>query len=103
MIVGIILGVLLVSAFIGWQAWRWSKHLERMERDTRYRRRQLYLFSGLSMLPVIVVSVDVVSGQAPASQLLAAPIALGVAWFFFRAARRVEPSSKSDISKTANQ
>lgn len=103
MIVGIIFGVLLVSAFIGWQTWRFCKHQERLERDTKYRRRWFYTIAGFFALPVISVSVDVLSGRAPALSLLGVPIDLGIAWFFFRAARRVEPSSRAVIPKRADQ
>lgn len=103
MIVKAILGVLLISAFVGWQAWRFCKHGERMERDSRYRRRWFYLWSGLFVLPVIIVGSDVVRGHAHISQLLGAPIALGAAWFFFQAARRVESPSKADIPNKTDQ
>lgn len=103
MIVKVIFGVLLVSIFIGWLAWRFCKHNERMEQDIQYRRRWLYVFSGLFLLPVIILSIDVVRERSPVSHLLGVPIDLGIALFFFRSARRIESSSKADTPKKADQ
>jgi hypothetical protein len=90
MITTIILGVLILSAFLGWVGWRVYKSAERAERDPRYLRRSLLLLGLIYVGSAMYGIEEVVSGRAPIQSLVGLPIGAFLAWFYLRTAFRVK-------------
>jgi DNA-binding transcriptional regulator of glucitol operon len=90
MIAAVIVGVLALSAFLGWSAWRVFKSAERAEQDPRYLRRRLVVL-GLLYVGFAVYGIEeVVTGREPLQSLIGLPIGALFAWFYLRAAFRVK-------------
>jgi hypothetical protein len=98
-IVTIVVGVLAASAIFGWSAIILWKHVDRSDRDARYRRRWLLIYGSLYTLNTAAVLADVATGRKPLQSLLGLPIALLIVWYFFRQARRVKipPDERTKI------
>jgi hypothetical protein len=86
----IILGVLALSAFLGWGAWRVYKSAERAERDPRYLRRSLLLLGLIYVGGAVYGIEEVITGSAPIQSLVGLPIGAFFAWFYLRTAFRVK-------------
>jgi hypothetical protein len=81
----IIIGVLALSALLGWMMWRMAKAVERAERDPRYVRRWLMIFGTLYGLGALTGVGKVISGTAPPFSLIGLAIPLTIVWYCFRA------------------
>ena len=90
MIATIIVGVLAVSAFLAWGAWRVCKSTERAERDPRYRRRVL-LRGGLFYVVCVVFLIAQAGTIDQLIRIIAGlPIGAALTWFYIRSALRVK-------------
>jgi hypothetical protein len=96
LIATVIVGVLASSAFLAWMAWRVSRSAERAERDPKYLRRRLMRWGMLYFATVVIIIVEVATGDKPKAMLLGLPITALIAWWFLRAAVRVKvpPTSR---------
>jgi hypothetical protein len=85
--VSIIVGVLLASAVLGWALYLFGKHMDRADRDARYRNRSPIIAGGVvSVLsPVIAVS-DIATGEDPIQALAGVLFPLLFAWYTIRQA-----------------
>ncbi len=88
-IAAIIVGVLALSAFLGWGAWRTCMSAERAERDPRYRRRILLLLGVVYVGGAVYGIAEVVTGREPIQSLIGLPVGALLAWFYLRTAFRV--------------
>jgi len=94
----VVVGVRLFSALLAFGAFRLWKHMDRAERDARYRRRWLLAGGVIYVVSMANAVSKVISGASPVMTLLGLPIPLLMAWFFFRQAIRTKvPSDKSTI------
>src|ERR1700687_1713572 len=90
MMATIITGVLALSAFLGWGAWRGCKSAERAERDPRYLRRNLLWLGLIYVGGAVYGIVEVVTGREPIKSLIGLPVGALLAWFCLRTAIRVK-------------
>jgi hypothetical protein len=89
-LISILVGVSAASAPFGWMAFRLARHMDRAEREPRYRRRWLFYVAAVYAFGIVAGVSQVLSGDAPPATLLAALIPLFFVWFFLRAAKRVK-------------
>jgi hypothetical protein len=90
----VIIGVLAVSALLGWMMWRVCRTAGRMEKDARFLRRILVGVAVFYSVGLCSAIVKVVTGEAPAWSLLFAPIPLYVIWVYLKAAKRAKVPPK---------
>ena len=90
----IIVGVLALSAFIGWMAWRFLKSAEKTLADPRRLRRGLILAGAFYACAAINGIVQVARGRMPLLSLLGLPIGLAFIWLYLRAASRIQVPPK---------
>jgi len=92
MIVTIIVGVLAFCAFLGCVTWWMGRQVyqsaERAEQDPRYLRRSLFR-RGMVCVGCIVLLIAL-AATGGVRHLLAIPVCLAFAWWYFRAAYRVK-------------
>jgi cell division protein FtsW (lipid II flippase) len=86
----IIVGVLVACAILFGLLFSSWKHMDRVERDARYRRRWLLIGGLFYAVNTVFVVAGVATGQRPVLALLALPVPLLLAWFFLRQAGRVK-------------
>ena len=98
MLISIVVGVSAVSALLGWMTFRLARHMDRVEREPRYRRRWLLYGGALYGFGIVAVVSQVFSGDAPPTTLLAVPIPILFVWLYLRAAKRVKvpPASRGN-------
>src|SRR5262249_28989153 len=96
----IIAGVTLFSAILFFGALRLWTHVERAERDAKYRRRWLWAAGLIYLFSVANGVIKLLSGAAPVVALLGLPIPLLMAWFFFAklSARKSLRTNRPQIS-----
>ena len=93
-IAAIIVGVLAVTALLGWMMWRLARAVERAERDPRYVRRWLILFAALYGFGALTSVSRVISGDAPPLSLIGLAIPVLIVWYCCRAAIRMKVPPK---------
>jgi len=86
----ILVGVSAASALLGWMAFRLARHMDRVEREPRYRRRWLLYGAAIYGFGIVAGISQVLSGNAPPATLLVVPIPLLFVWLYLRAAKRVK-------------
>ena|SRR5215472_395431 len=86
----ILVGVSAASALLGWMAFRLARHMDRVEREPRYRRRWLLYGAAIYGFGIVAGISQVLSGDAPPATLLVVPIPLLFVWLYLRAAKRVK-------------
>ena len=96
----IIVGVLLASAVLGWALFLFGKHMDRADRDARYRNRWILIGGGVvCILSPLMAVWDIATGEDPIQALAGLPLPLLVAWYVIREARRTklppDPSTKT--------
>jgi hypothetical protein len=86
----VIIGVLVVTALMGWMMWRLYRSAERMERDPKYLRRRLVWGAMIYVIAALFGIIEVARGEQPIQTLVGLPIALFLIWALLRAASRVK-------------
>ncbi len=71
--------VIVLSVLAGFTAYRTSKHVERTERDPKYRRRWLYIPAGMYTLAAFATVIDMANGSIPAWMMFGLAIPAGIA------------------------
>jgi hypothetical protein len=90
MLISIVVGVSAASALLGWMAFRLARHMDRVEREPRYRRRWLLYGAAVYVLGIVAGVLKVFSGDAPPTTLLFVPIPILFVWLYLRAANQVK-------------
>jgi hypothetical protein len=85
----IIIGVLALTAIFAWMALRFIRTLE----NPRKVRRRLFLLGMAYIFAAIYVITEVANGREPRFSLLGLPIGLFFAWYYLRAASKIQPPS----------
>jgi hypothetical protein len=81
----------LASAVLGWALFLFGKHMDRADRDARYRNRWLLLFGGvICILGPVMAIWDVASGENPIEALAGLLLPLLFAGYLIRDARRTK-------------
>lgn len=91
MLIGVVIGVSVVSALFGWMMFRLAKSMDRAERDPKYKRRIFLCCAAIYGLGIVSGVSQVLSGEAPPVALLGLPIPILFVWWFLRLARQVKP------------
>lgn len=89
-LISIVVGVSAVSALLGWMTFRFAKHMDRAEREPRYRRRWLLYGAAMYGFGFVTGVPRVLSGDAPRWALLFVPIPLLFVWLYLSAAKQVK-------------
>ena len=89
-IISIVVGVSAASALLGWMAFRLARHMDRVEREPRYKRRWLLYGAAIYGFGIVAGVSQVLSGDAPLATLLCVPIPLLFVWLYLRAAKQVK-------------
>jgi NhaP-type Na+/H+ or K+/H+ antiporter len=89
--VSTIVGVLLASAVLGWALYLLGKHMDRADRDTRYRIRWLLICGGVvGVLSPVIAVWDVATGEDPIQAVAGLLFPLLFAGYVIREARRTK-------------
>ncbi len=89
-LISIVVGVSAASALLGWMAFRLARHMDRVEKEPRYRRRWLLYGAAVYGFGIVVGVSRVFSGDASPATLLFVPIPLLFVWLYLRAAKQVK-------------
>jgi len=87
-LIRVVLGVSAASALFGWIMFRFSKSMERAERDPKYKRRIFLRSAAVYGCGIVLGVVQVLSGDAPPWALLGLAIPILFVWWFLRLAKQ---------------
>ena len=86
----IVVGVSAVSVLLGWMSFRLMRHMDRVEREPKYKRHWLYYGAALYGFGLVTGVTRVLSGDLPPVALLGVLIPLLIVWVLLREAKRVK-------------
>ena len=89
-IAAIIAGVLGMCALVVFGLFRMARHLGRMEKEPRYRRRFLLGIGLLYLVSLVYCTVQVLTGDLPKESLFGFPVAALLGWTFIRGGIRAK-------------
>ncbi|HKF49910.1 MAG TPA: hypothetical protein VKB38_21285 [Terracidiphilus sp.] len=94
MVIIIILGVLAVSALIGFAAWRFIKSTEDLQANPAKMRKRLLMLAVVYCSCMVMAIVEVLRGTRPPATLVGLPIGLFFVWWYLRAAAALKSKTK---------